>query len=388
MAVSVYLIFGICLSSCSDNPEKIYQERVEKATELYNSIYKTTKSIDEIHQKYIASLTSKVEAGTFSEEDETAAFDTMFADIDKILKSIDLYNLCDTLNNGILEYQPGFDKWPEELKTKAKNIDAIIGELQNVGYRISGFNERDSKWDHYPWVNLNSPDYHNLRNLSDMMEKIDNAGHELEKVAPGAYKALPNHKTQADKINAKAIKYFTGDGVIQDREKAFELFTDAAKLGQPHSMYCLGVIAQDSDAELAKKWYRKAAIAGSTQAMVELAKSYCGILYKEDHTTKSNEEWLKAKKWYQRAANFADPEALYLMGMTYTFGWFDVDKDEDMAKIYYQIGIVCHDAKCANAMGSLQKDKNEQAKYYRMALQFDPECEMAKENLRQLNAGL
>lgn len=306
------------------------------------------------------------------------AFEQIFTETDAKLKKLNINQLCDSLSVGSLKDSAEYEKWPQGFKDKVEYLESLLGELRNVGYKIGGFNNRRIVWKNEPWASANSPYYHNLPSIPGHAKEIDEIGHKLEKIIPGTYKSTYIDTTDAKKMESEAINNFDSN-----RNKAIELFTSAAQKGQPHSMYCLGLIAEDSgDVNAAKKWYKKAAISGSTNAMIKLAQSYYDPMNPK-HQTKSKTDRQMAKKWYQRAANFGNPQGVYNMALNYYLGLYD-EMDYETANNYCTVGILLHDAKCANLKGALQSDKNEQAKYYRLALTFDPNNRPAKENLRRL----
>ena len=79
--------------------------------------------------------------------------------------------------------------------------------------------------------------------------------------------------------------YENGETVEVDKDKAFELFQEAANAGEPHAQYYLGFIYRfaiyyfDGDSpnryigslETAKYWYTKAAEQGNEEAKQALA---------------------------------------------------------------------------------------------------------------------
>lgn len=370
----------VCFSSCSNTAkqEGLYQSRVNEATELYNGLCQAVVTINDNNREYIQSTISQIDNGTFSEAEDAVAFDKMFEAIDNQLRMLNINGLCDSTSNGSLTDIEKFDKWPIELKNKAEKLESIIKDLRAVGYKLGGFHERRVVWAGEPWASANSPYYHNLPSIPELSMTIDGLGHKLDGLAPGTYTSFYQSNDEAKKLETEAISNFD-----LNRPKAIEQFTSAAQQGQAHSMYCLGLISEDNgNITEAKKWYEKAAIAGSTKAMIELAQTYYDPLNR-NHQSKSKGDRQLAKKWYQRAANFGNSDGVYGMALNYYMGWYD-EKNDETANNYCTIGILLHSAQCAIVKGALQTDKNEQAKYYRLALTFDPNNRPAKENLRRL----
>lgn len=92
--------------------------------------------------------------------------------------------------------------------------------------------------------------------------------------------ALPAFKKLAEKGDARAqtvlaLMYKYGEGIPEDRQKAFEWYQSAANLEYPPAQFNLGVMFQEGmgteeNLSLAIKWYTKAALAGFERANEKL----------------------------------------------------------------------------------------------------------------------
>ena len=78
----------------------------------------------------------------------------------------------------------------------------------------------------------------------------------------------------AENLLLKALQYWHGKNVKQDKALAFSLCRQSAEMGHPEAMYTLGVFLLDmNQSKLADAWIRKAADAGSKQAFSFLKKT-------------------------------------------------------------------------------------------------------------------
>ncbi|MDO4959982.1 MAG: tetratricopeptide repeat protein [Prevotellaceae bacterium] len=73
-------------------------------------------------------------------------------------------------------------------------------------------------------------------------------------------------------LNFLGSAYYWGDGVKEDRKKAFEYYLTSAKKGNPETQYKIGNCYEtaqgtEKDMEKAKEWYRKSADQGYQDAL-------------------------------------------------------------------------------------------------------------------------
>lgn len=132
-----------------------------------------------------------------------------------------------------------------------------------------------------------------------------------------SYKTLTPDKLQSlsekgDLIakNELAFKYDVGNGVEQDRKKAYQLYLDAATQGLAASQYNIGCMWEhgeipDNDKDLGKamEWYLKAALRGDEDAQYKLGHHY------ETHFGNIEE----AMKWYVKSAKQNQSEAIHCL---------------------------------------------------------------------------
>jgi TPR repeat protein len=129
-------------------------------------------------------------------------------------------------------------------------------------------------------------------------------------------------------------KYFNGDGVAKDDEKAFEYFRDAAERGHASAQNWLGFmydrgrgVVQD-DAK-AVEWYRKSAEQGNAHAQNSLGDRYHygdkGVAF----------DYVQAVEWYCKSAEQGNAQGQYNLGRMYEYG-MGVAKDETRAVEWYR----------------------------------------------------
>ncbi|HTX36367.1 MAG TPA: serine/threonine-protein kinase [Bryobacteraceae bacterium] len=110
--------------------------------------------------------------------------------------------------------------------------------------------------------------------------------------------------------------------------KAFDLFRQAAELGNVPAMLEVAEEGLDSDNGDSERWFRKAAELGNPTAMLNL-----GAMYQLGNHVK--EDYVQAVAWYRKAAQLGDASAMYNLGRMYERGR-GVPKDMGMAKELYQ----------------------------------------------------
>ncbi|WP_455630207.1 tetratricopeptide repeat protein [Megamonas sp.] len=147
------------------------------------------------------------------------------------------------------------------------------------------------------------------------------------------------YRKSAQRDNAEGIfqlawAYDFGEGVIQDKRKAFELYKKAAEKGHSSAMANLGYAYRygegiEKSYRLAMEWYQKAVDNGNdTFAMREL-----GHMYETGQNVIQN--YVKAFEWYKRAADMGDTYAMYDVGRAYDMAK-GVYKDPNQAIYWYE----------------------------------------------------
>jgi len=377
VGISILVVGGTFAYSKYDSykQKKAYENRVDTAIDLFNKIKDGIIYIETQNKQYTTSMFAKIDNGTFIEEEDTKAFNQMYADIDKKIKSLKIEEYCDSIGGQSLDTS----NYPE-YSNQVSKMEELFSDLRSIGYRIGGFSTRDKEWEHEPWCSMNTANYHNMNGISKEISELEKIGAGLNGIRKNTY--TPHPKENIDELSTLGVKYYNGEGVERDAAKAIEYFTKAAGKGDAHSMYNISCIIEDEDPSDAHKWCMKAAVAGDTQAMIAIAKDYYDMI-NPNHRNKTENDKTLAKKWYDRAANYGNTDGLYNMGLNYYLGWYD-KKNDKLASTYFKIGLIYNDAHCANCYGMMQDSREEQAKYYQLALKFDPDFLPAKQNLQKL----
>ena len=112
--------------------------------------------------------------------------------------------------------------------------------------------------------------------------------------------STPIPELSASDMNDLGNRYYYGDGVNQDYEKAFEWYEKAAKAGSSDAMTDLGYMYQtgvgiNQDYKKAIEWYEKAAEAGEKVALYDL-----GYMYENGYGVE--QDYKKAFDCYEKAA--------------------------------------------------------------------------------------
>lgn len=190
------------------------------------------------------------------------------------------------------------------------------------------------------------------------------------------YRLLPK---ESGAVNNLGYMYENGMGVPTDLVKAFELFKEAAEMGDEHSMRVLATKYYHGegcakDVAMAIQWYEKALDEGNMEAGFKLGDIYLNgkevdedvdiamryyekaidlipkedtelediyvkrvlkvaKLYYEGDKVEMNDE--RANKLYHIAAEYGDPEAYYMLGMQYYYG-YGVTKDVETAIYWFR----------------------------------------------------
>ena len=117
---------------------------------------------------------------------------------------------------------------------------------------------------------------------------------------------------------------FEGEGVLKDEDKAAEIFTKAANLGDGNSMVLLGELAEKrDDMELSFQWYKKAADAGNAEGLVKTGK-----YYQDGKGVKQDKK--EAAHYFFMAAELGDAEGHFQLACCFGNGEGE-DKDDRQA---------------------------------------------------------
>jgi len=188
--------------------------------------------------------------------------------------------------------------------------------------------------------------------------------------------AQQDHKVAQFKL---AYRYLEGDGVECDTEKAVYWYTKSAEQGYDRAQYSLGVYYNDGesaeqDKEKAVYWFTKAAQQGYADSCVELAIMYLegkGVendfekgIYWFREAAKSGEpgpmlnfgQWLLSEangaqddiieglQWIEKAADGNEHnedeilwQARWVLAEIYEYGFFQIAKDLEKAKRFYEL---------------------------------------------------
>ncbi len=127
-------------------------------------------------------------------------------------------------------------------------------------------------------------------------------------------------------------KYYNGDGVEEDDEKAVRCYEKAAELGNAAAQFKLGTyyevgLVVRQDYEEAVKWYKKAAEQGEAVAQI-----YLGDCYEDGRGVPQNSE--EAVKWYRKAAEQGEAAAQNNLGFCYEDGRGVPQNSEEAVKWY------------------------------------------------------
>jgi tRNA A-37 threonylcarbamoyl transferase component Bud32 len=124
----------------------------------------------------------------------------------------------------------------------------------------------------------------------------------------------PKRKDRADVNSATQL---CADAEAQwnahQSKKAVDLFRQAASLGEPRCMAELGEIDMEDDSAEAVTWFRKAADAGNSAGMRDLA----GMYYLGNGVPT---DYSRAAYWYRKAAEAGNADAMYSLGRMYESG--------------------------------------------------------------------
>ncbi|GAA5807861.1 hypothetical protein MFLAVUS_001240 [Mucor flavus] len=118
---------------------------------------------------------------------------------------------------------------------------------------------------------------------------------------------------------------------------ALRWYTLAGEVGEPISQYMAGVICYYGmvgsvpDYEQALGWFQKSAKNGNPNVYVCL-----GRMYFEGKGTVKN--YNIALNWLKRASDEGESFSSFIIGQTYSFGGYCVDRDFDLTEIWFMKG--------------------------------------------------
>ncbi len=147
-----------------------------------------------------------------------------------------------------------------------------------------------------------------------------------------------------------ALKYSKGDGLPQNKEKAFKIMKECAEAGEMEdamlvlgAMYMTGNGTQKSEDE-AFKWILKSSKGPNPKALYALGK-----MYKDG--TGTEQDLVKARDAYEKAAQKGEPGAQFMNGMMLYRGlggtqnyeeavkWFSLADENEYADATYMLGV-------------------------------------------------
>ena len=152
-----------------------------------------------------------------------------------------------------------------------------------------------------------------------------------------------------DAMNKLGYYYLYGQNrLLQDYEKAKELFEEAVNLGNASAMNILGYMYEhgegvSQDYSKAKELYEKAANLGNTSAMNKL-----GYMY--EHGEGVSQDYKKAKELYEKAANLENAKEMNKLGYMYEHGE-GVSQDYSKAKELYEKAANLGNSSAMNNLG-------------------------------------
>ena len=179
----------------------------------------------------------------------------------------------------------------------------------------------------------------------------------------------------AEECNELGNKYYNGDGVAQDYEKAVKWYRKAAEQGHAEAQYHLGRYYEDDEEDdvEADKWYikaisgyKKAAEQGCPEALYRLGKMY-------ENGKGVTRNYFEAIKLYKKSAEQGYVIAQYILGSLYMYGtgvmqnyneavkWYKKSAEQGYVKAQYNLGYMYYFGK------GVSKNYSEAVKWYRKA---------------------
>ncbi len=182
------------------------------------------------------------------------------------------------------------------------------------------------------------------------------AGAAYAALSEGRYEdALREAETLSQSGNAEgdailAYLHENGLGVDRDLQHAVDLYTKAARAGQPDAQFALGELAMFGDgversAETAAGWYKLAARQGHARAKLRL-----GVMHAEGDGMEKDQR--RAIDLFREAAEGGEPEAARNLAIAYLSGdgvvrdyrtaadWFEKAADQGDPVASYNLGLL------------------------------------------------
>lgn len=146
--------------------------------------------------------------------------------------------------------------------------------------------------------------------------------------------SIADRRLQPDSavIYAEALRYYNGDGVVKDHNRAFGLFKQAGEMGHYLAQGFVGWMYQygegvEKDPITAVSWYRKAADQNNANA-----KNNLGIMYLNGEGVK--QDYAMAHKLFLDTGSAGNKYGYWNLGRLYDYGW-GVEKNLTTAFSYY-----------------------------------------------------
>lgn len=152
-----------------------------------------------------------------------------------------------------------------------------------------------------------------------------------------------------------ALMYYRGNGIPQDKAKAFEFYEKASKLGNlgarcnmAYMCYMADGVAENK--ELALKLYEEAERAGHSAALYSL-----GSIFFDKPSAKDQAKALTYLERFIETGYSQDrPKALYMIGHIHQTGSIDSYHKPQLALEFYRRGAALEDPSCIAGLTSLK----------------------------------
>ncbi len=169
-------------------------------------------------------------------------------------------------------------------------------------------------------------------------------------------------------------KYFNGEDVEENVEKAYHCYLEAATMGNTKAIYTIGAfylggVYVDKNLENALEWFLKGAELGDAEAMVMVGEFY-------DNGDGVEQSYEKALEWYTKAADLGNACAMQYIGEFYESGNI-LEQSYEKALGWYLKAAEYDDDVAMNNIGNLyyygygvQQDCNKAMEWYQKAADF------------------
>ena len=174
----------------------------------------------------------------------------------------------------------------------------------------------------------------NAKRLSDLGIKPNKELFDSTNQKTSTPNVTTTNKPTGKELFDLGLKYYNGEGVTKDYNKAFSYFSQSAEKGYAGGQNWLGALYENGegttkDYSKALMWYQKAANQGLANAQYNLADMY----YSGKGIEKNYEQ---AVLWYQKAAEQGDKKAMNMLGICYNSGK-GVPKNQEKSFSYYKM---------------------------------------------------